>query len=103
MNQLVLTNSATEALLQHPRLQHISFLANAKRQWNMKVKVRKSCCRHKKTRLTSQQRQHILNSVRQSVSLLSGTVLQQIKDILGVQKIIVHLGVENGQMKTKTL
>ena len=104
MKQLVLTNSATEAMIQHPRLQHIGFLSNAKRKWHARVHpLRKSCCRHKKTRLTSQQRQHILNSVRQSVAIASGTVVQQIKSILNTDVIVVHLGVENGQLKTKTL
>lgn len=104
MKQLVLTNAATEALIQHPRLQHIGFISNAKRKWQSKVhSLRQSCCRHKKTRLKSQQRQHILNSVRQSVATLSGSMLKSVKDILAVDTIVVHLGVEGGQLKTKTL
>jgi len=104
IKQLVLTNSATEALIQNPRLQYLGFIANAKRKWGGASRsLRKSCCRHKKTQLTSKDRQHILNGVRQAIATMGSQAVQQVKEILNAEQLIVHLGVERGQVKTKTI
>ena len=105
IRQLVLTNSATEALIQHPRLQHIGFIATAKKKLNGKSSTtrRRSCCGGRKTLLTSGQREHILTSVRQSVAILGSSVVSLLKDVMNTDAIVVHLGVENGQIVKKIL
>jgi len=104
IRQLVLTNSATEALIQNPRLQHIGFISTAKRKFSGKNgRTRKRSCCGGKSLLTSAQREHILTNVRQSVAMLGSSVVSLLKDVLNTNTIIVHLGVENGQIIKKIL